>query len=86
MIRKEFELKAAVFQKKGEIVIKDDIKKPKIKKDDCIFCSIEETAFIRGKFTFWKCSICNGWHEGEIHKCPIKKVFDDIDKIKFDRI
>ncbi len=34
----------------------------------------EETAFIRGELTFWKCSLCTGWHEGVCHKCPMRNV------------
>ena len=42
---------------------------------------MSKTSFIRGNLTFWKCVICRGWHEGEIHKCPTKEVFNDIDKL-----
>ena len=40
----------------------------------------KENAFIRRGLTFWKCKVCGGWHEGQIYKCPINKVFDDIEK------
>lgn len=47
----------------------------------------EELIFNRGFLTFWKCSKCNGWHEGT-GRCPIneekQKLISWIDNIFFD--
>ena len=40
----------------------------------------KETAFIRGGLTFWKCFICNGWHEGYRYKCPLKAEREETEK------
>ena len=42
----------------------------------------KETAFIRKGLTFWKCNICRGWHEGEIHKCPMKQHKKELEELK----
>lgn len=42
----------------------------------------EITTFIKGNLTFWKCSCCNGWHEGMIYKCPLKQANKEIKELK----